>query len=218
MQTNITQWSFSRLKDYRTCPAKARYKHVLKMKEPGNAAMDRGLEVHKQAEQVARGQIPPPPIFSRFKDEFKDLAGRKIIAEEKWALTRQWKPTGFFDKDVFLRLVLDCAYLIAPKMVIIDYKTGKVYPDHEEQLSLYALGGFSYFSDVKEITAAMWYIDSPKAEKLERTYKLKELPALKKYWLAETKAMLRDTTFAPLPGNYCRWCHFRKENNGPCQY
>ena len=38
-------------------------------------------------------------------------------------------------------------------------------------------------------------------------------------WFAKaSSALLTDTLFAPRPGPYCRWCHFRKENGGPCTF
>jgi hypothetical protein len=45
--SNITQWSYSRLKVFESCPKKAEYAFIQRIKEPGNKAMDRGKDIHK---------------------------------------------------------------------------------------------------------------------------------------------------------------------------
>ena len=55
----ITSWSFSRYSDYQQCPAKAKYKHVLRMKEPPNDAMARGTAIHTMAEDYIKGKLNP---------------------------------------------------------------------------------------------------------------------------------------------------------------
>lgn len=218
-ENRITQWSFSRLNDYRKCPAFAKYKHIDKLKEPGNAAMDRGSAIHKLAENYSQGtkkdKLPPELAF--FEKEFKALQKRPVVAEEKWALTAppKWEPTEFFAKDVWVRLVLDCIVPEEHEAEIIDYKTGKPYERNKESLSLYAIGGFQYCPTVKTIKAGLWYLDT--GEKTEVEFKREELPKLQKYWVKETKKMLSDTTFEPTPGNACRWCHFSKGKGGPCK-
>ena len=39
---------------------------------------------------------------------------------------------------------------------------------------------------------------------------------LKALWEQNVKPMFKDEIFAPLPSYMCRWCHFRKDNGGPC--
>jgi RecB family exonuclease len=104
-------------------------------------------------------------------------------------------------------------------VLVVDNKTGKVREEHLEQLKLYAMGALLKFPTVDAVDVRLWYIDAnlevPQEPKL---YYRKELPALKTYWLKETKAMLNDTKFAPKPSSNCRYCHFRKSNKGPCTY
>lgn len=220
MTEQITQWSFSRLKDYRQCPAKAKFKHILRLKEPGNAAMQRGTDAHALAESFARASLKAkaPVELAKLEKEFRKLQKEGIITEEKWALTKDWVPTGFFDKNCWVRVVLDCAFIddATETLHIIDYKTGKVYEDSKEQLSLYAVAGFEHYPDVKHVSAELWYLDTGEIIKLE--YDKSQLPAIKKEWKLKTRAMLNDKTFAPRAGSYCRWCHYRKTNGGPCEF
>jgi RecB family exonuclease len=223
---SISQWSFSRFKDYRKCPALAKYKHVDKMKEPGNKAMDRGTEIHKMAEKVVfepvRAKLPAE--LKLFEEEFKTV--RKLPAEVKQvelklAFDIQWKPlVDFFDKRTWVRVVYDLRYVPVPKdpskVVVVDHKTGKLYDDHMEQLSLYALSEFHSNPATQQVQTDLWYLDEgvPKND----TYTRDQVPKLVKFWDKATKAMLNDHRFDPTPGNHCRWCHFRKSNGGPCAY
>ena len=47
--------------DYHKCPALAKYKHVLKLKEPDNEAMAGGTLAHKQAEDYTTGKLKKLP-------------------------------------------------------------------------------------------------------------------------------------------------------------
>src|SRR5438067_215956 len=90
----LTSWSFSRFSDYSTdlggCPAKFKYKHLLKLAEPPNAAMQRGSDIHKEAEDFTKGKLPKlPPNLQLFKDEFAQLKKQKVkFVEEQWAFTK----------------------------------------------------------------------------------------------------------------------------------
>ena len=68
----FTSWSFSRYMDWRGCPAKAKYKHLDKLAEPPNAAMERGSMIHKLAEDYTLGVLKRIPAeLKAFADEFK---------------------------------------------------------------------------------------------------------------------------------------------------
>lgn len=218
----IKAWSFSRYKDYTQCPLKARLKHVDRLSEPGSAAMERGTAIHKMAEDYARGTLKKlPKELAGFTDFFKLVRKYKddiLATEDNWAFTQQWDPCEWNDWNrAWVRVKIDLVLQDGPgHVMIIDHKTGKRKADHLEQLSLYALAGFVMYPDAKEITSRLTYLDS--GEVGEEGFHSKQLTALKKEWTAKAQPMLNDTTFAPRPGNYCRWCHFRKANGGPCQY
>lgn len=218
----ITAWSFSRLNDYRSCPRKAKYKHVDKLKEPGNLAMSRGSAIDQQESDYISGKLKvcPPDLLS-FKAEFDELRKRKAVCQEQWAFTREWQETGWFDDDAWLRIKTD-VYTLNPKtntLLVVDNKTGKPRDYHREQVKLYGLGGLLKFPTVDVVDARLWYTDQglelPEEPEL---YERKDLKTLIAYWEKETKAMLADKRFAPKPSNDCRYCHFRKANGGPCEF
>lgn len=200
----------------------AKFKHVDKIKEPGNAAMDRGNAIDKLAEKYSTGQLNEcPPELELFADDFTELRKiRKLLhAQKDLALDRNWKPTGWFDSNAWLRIKMDLFYDILKKSTrkIIDYKTGKIREEHKDQLELYAVGGLAYAApSIQTFETELWYLDHQKI--VEDTFTREQAEALKPKWEKRVRAMLSDHVFAPKPGNNCRWCFFGqagKEKGGP---
>lgn len=218
----ITAWSFSRLQDYRKCPQFAKFKHVDKIKEPGNDAMARGSAIDQMESDFITGKLKVcPPEFKSFEAEFLELRKRKAIVQEQWAFDKNWVEVGWFDKEVWCRMKTD-VYLHTIKtntMLVVDCKTGKVREEHEEQVKLYGLGGLMKLPTVDAVDARIWYTDQAQELPAEPAiYRRADIPALKAYWAKQVKPMLADTRFAPKPSNNCRFCFFSKAKNGPCQY
>lgn len=221
----ILQWSFSRLNDWRKCPKMAFFKHVQKMKEPGNQHTERGTAIHTMCQNYVEGKLPKLPTeLLKFKSEFEVLKKNKALCEAEWAFGPDWVPQTWFSKLYkLLRVKTDAVYIITKSKTarVIDFKTGRVNESHEEQLSLYALGTLLMNPGVKEVETELWYLDS--GEKTSQVFPASDLPALKEYWEAQAKPMFEDKSFPCNPGNACRFCWFRKENTAPgaprnCKY
>ena len=231
----ITAWSFSRWNDWKKCPRYAYFKHVLRMKEPGSVALDRGSRIGELAEKFASAtgkRMKTPSELQTFEVEFRSLQKRKVMSEGEWAFNRQWEPTGWFDKDAWVRGKVDAFHIESRKVVVlpaakkelvvgvvIDYKTGKLNPTHLDQLSLYALCAFCKYPELDAVEVQLWYLDHgvllPDPLKL---YSRDEVPTLKKEWEAGTRAMLADRRFVEKPGKACGWCHYSKGKDGPCKF
>jgi len=221
--SRITAWSFSRLQDYRKCPRFAKYKHVDKIREPGNEAMARGSAIGKMAEDfiIAKGKPKCPPEIKEFELEFVELRKRKAVCEDQWAFNSSWEETGWFDHDAWCRIKTDIYALNKQTntLLVVDNKTGKVREEHQEQVKLYSLGGLLKFPAADAVDARLWYLDHGVEEPAEpKLYTPADIPKLKAYWAKQVKPMLADTRFAPKPSYGCRWCFFSKGNSGPCQY
>ena len=223
--SKITAWSFSRWNDYKKCPKFAFFKFVRKLQEPGNDAMARGASIGEMAEKfaVAKAKAVCPPELATFEEEFRVLQKHKVMSEEEWAFTAEWVPTGWFDKDAWCRVKVDAFHMFKEELTVcgkvIDYKTGKVREEHEEQLSLYALAALVKFPEVNRVYVELWYLDQGvQVPKEPLAYARADLPDLKKLWGKNTAPMLRDTRFATKVSKACTWCHFRKANGGPCKY
>lgn len=230
----LTSWSFSRYSDYKQCPAKAKYKHIDKLKEPPNTAMLRGLAVHKLAEDFVKGVLRKmPEELGTFSDDLLLLRewyaanNGTVLVEESWAFTRDWTATEWNNWNAcYLRVKTDVAfYSSATKTVltIVDWKTGRQRPEKEvdyvEQLELYVLAAFKLLPNVVEVRPWLAYADSGSVyPEAVMAYTREYLPDLEVIWARRIAPMMADTTFKPNPGNACTWCHFKKSNGGPCQF
>lgn len=221
----FTAWSYSRYKEWRECPLRAYLKHIAKLDEVERSpAMVRGETIHKQAESYVRGDLRRLPKELRsFTQEFAALRKVKAIPEGEWAFDVQWNPVPWKDWNrAWCRMKLDAHHLATPTRArVIDYKTGKIYGDNEEQVELYVVGGFATYPQAKEVEVQLWYTDQglllPKQES-DRVYTAKEGEKLKRAWRVKVTPMLSEKTFPPRPGPYCGRCSFSKANGGPCKF
>jgi CRISPR/Cas system-associated exonuclease Cas4 (RecB family) len=219
----ITSWSFSRLEKYKRCPFAAKCSYILKIKEPGSKAMDRGSLIHKLAEDYVSGKLSQLPIeLNNFAKEFSKLQTLKPKLELEWAFTSSWEPCDWKDwSRAWLRVKLDVDVVSDERRYVVDHKTGKFRDYHLDQLELYALSAFIIHQD-DDIEAQNWYLDDDnETTRIQGAdFKRTQVEDLKKKWIEISKPMLSDTRFAPCPSNDCRFCFFRKNgpNNGPCQY
>lgn len=253
----FTAWSYSRYKDHRTCPRMAHWKHILKKPQgPKSPAMQRGGDIHKEGEHYVGGadmqgfsNVPKerrklyakkgvrwflkevPASFKAFKKEMEALRKGKAVAEGRWAMSVAWKPVEFFDMArAWCRVILDARMEVGRKKVrVIDFKTGKVYPDdNEEQMELYAVSGFEHYPEADEIDVELWYLDQMRgplpgfapaiSNPIVKTYKRAQLPSLERKWRGKVIPILTDKRFVPNPGRNCGWCDYSQRKGGECQY
>lgn len=216
--TKLTSWSYSRFSVYDKCPAKAKYKFLDKLPDPGGPAMERGNVIHKLAENYTKGLIKKlPPELKNFKDEFAELKKSKPMVEESWAFTKHWIKTVWNDwANCALRIKVDAACMDGTDLHIIDHKTGKKRDSYDEQLSLYAAPAPILFPKVKKIFTHLWFLDS--GEVVTNEYDAKQAPQLREEWDRRVQPMLNDTRFAPKPSHECRWCPFSKSKGGLCKF
>lgn len=229
----LTSWSYSRYNDWRSCPLKAKYKHIDKLKEPGSPAMDRGNKIHKDAEAFIKGLLAKLPAeLMLFKDEFKALKAlykkkaRPMIVEDNWAFTKDWTETRWDDwVGCWVRIKLDCAHYVADGvMVVTDWKSGKISSyktmEYMEQLELYALAALLLYPHLEEVQVRIGWTDAGEMypKDAPARYFPTDAKRLLKEWNGRVKPMMADTKFVPKPNNDCRWCFFGeagKAKGGP---
>lgn len=239
---SINSWSYSRIRDYEQCAYLAGLRHAMGLKEPGNAAMQRGSDIGKLAEGYVKGEIRSMPReLQNFAEGFKALRAlrkrhpTRVIVEESWAFRADWTETHTKDWDaVACRVKMDVSTLTAEERgsgqdskvwhVVrpIDHKTGKYSPqwnvaDYLDQLELYAMTCLVYYAVNRKlpnvvVRPELWFLDHGVTHPADREYTLADLPALKKRWQARADKMMREKRFAPKPSTKCQWCHFRAAN------
>ena len=234
----ITSWSFSRYSDYKQCPFKAKLKHIDKIQEPKNPAMERGAQIHDKAEDYIKSKIRSLPAeLKLFKTEFAALRKQYkkmingMVVEDTWAFTSDWTQTQWNDwVGCWVRIKLDCAHHEDDDTLIItDWKTGKfraeMNEDYVEQLELYALAALLLHSHIERVKPRLVYVDEGKiypSAGEEIIFTRADIPKLTKLWNKRVAPMMRDKLFAPRPNDKCHWCHFRKSNKanggGQCKF
>jgi hypothetical protein len=206
-------WSWSKLKNFRTCPK--RHFHVDLQKdyrEDESEQLIWGDQVHKaMAARIDKGTPLPHTMqhYNKWPDaiaKWKD-AGMKVLVEQKLAITDKFTPSSFFDGATWFRGVAD-ALALAPRVAYaFDWKTGQVKPDYE-QLALNAALVFAHHPEIEEIgTSFVWLGNDTESS---ATYRRDDMMKVWNSVMPEVKVMAeahRTTTYPPKPSGLCkRYC------------
>jgi hypothetical protein len=209
MNTSFT-WSYSRLKNYETCPKRHYHYDIAKdILEPETAQVSEGHIAHKAFEErIAKGTKLPLPLLQHehLMKKLSSMPG-KVYAEQRLALTRDFKPVDFFGKDVWFRTVIDFCAVQHPVAAVIDYKTGKPAKDNT-QLALMAATVMHYDYDVELVRSVFLFVNHNQSERVEFTR-----GAIPTIWsnvlprVAELQMAVESQEFPPKPGGLCkRYC------------
>lgn len=151
---------------------------------------------------------------------------KDMFCEENWGFSKTWQVVDYFDwNNCWLRVKVDVGWghLTSTIVHLRDNKTGK-YNEYDiekymEQLRLYAAAGAARFPHVTEFHVQLWFTDLGLQYPVEPLVITRaEALKLQKKFTKQVQPMFNDTRFDPKPNNGCRFCHFRKSNNGPCKY
>jgi putative RecB family exonuclease len=229
-KNTITAWSFSRINTFEQCARKARYEYIDGFKSQTSAAMEHGSLVHDALERWVKYGDPRPKILDEYWDYWGEHVEflREIEAgvECEWAWDERWKECSWFSGNVRCRVKLDVHYIEEEDgedtLVVIDYKTGKLpkrykgKASYDDQLDLYALGGFMKYPEIKKIRTELWYLKHN--DDVVKNYTRKKFMPLLKVWEAKGKALMTETEWKPTVTQLCGWCDFRakckKEGGG----
>lgn len=221
--TKAGAWSYSRMKNFETCPKQ--YYHVTVLKEhpfQETAATRYGNEFHKAAEYFMRDGTPVPERFSFTQPILDSLAAKpgKRHCELKMGLTADLEPCGFFDKNIWFRGIVDLLIVDGDRAFIVDYKTGKSakYAD-KGQLELMALCVFKHFPEVKRVKAGLVFVVADAFVKED--YAIDQEGALWKPWISRYSQLSQaheNDVWNPKPSGLCRkhcpvlQCHHNGQN------
>ncbi len=231
----LTAWSFSRYSEHKKCPYRFKLKVLERRHEPKGPALQHGIDVHDAASAFIRGELKRlPKELTSFAVEFKELAKlykqktkAVVVADDDWAFRKDWTVTHSKDWDgCWVRGKVDAAHSTDHRtMHLRDWKTGRLrdelVDEYMEQLELYCLCAMLMFDWLEEVTAELCFLDlgvvyPPPDQPLR--YTRADLPALKKAWEKKVIPMFKDKMFPPRANAGCRYCHFRKANDGPCKF
>lgn len=199
-------WSYSRLKNFETCPK--RYYEVDQAKnfKDDTAQLDWGNAVHAaMAHAITTGKPLPPGMepFQKWVNSLAKFRGEKLV-EQKWALNKDFQPTEWFSPSAWVRSVGDFVGIAAPKALSLDWKTGKPQQD-SKQLMLVAACVFAFHPDVHEIDSGfVWLkhdtstVETYRREDMAQQW-LELIPRVKTFEQA-----VASMSFPPKPDRLCK--------------
>jgi len=226
----LRSWSFSTWSKEQSCPARVAYEKLDGREDPSGPAADKGKFVHKLFEDYARAKllelreppdvfVPPvffPPAYQRWRPGLDQILSESddVIPELAIALTRTWKETSW--ERAVLRGAIDLVYIENDSTIgCIDYKTGRVYPEHGDQLKLYATLLFHRYPWAQRVKTADWYLELP--DTAERTFTRGDYErTLLPFWEGEHHRILKRTSWPARRNDKCKWCPHHARRGGPC--
>lgn len=152
-------WSYSKLKNYETCPKRHWHVDVAKdIKEEESEHITYGNAVHKALADAISGKNSLPKPFSHLQpwvDKITRTDG-VILVEQQLAVTKDLNRTEWFGKDAWYRGIADVIKIVGPVAVVLDWKTGKIQEDGV-QLALMAQCVFAHHPSIEKIrTEFIW--------------------------------------------------------------
>jgi hypothetical protein len=131
----LIAFSYSRLDGLGQCPRKYYETNVAKsVKEEENEQAAWGTEVHLRFAEYFKKGTPLPlhmAQYQKFLAQIK-LAKGDFIVEQKLAINANYEPTGWYDKDVYCRVISDLTIINGNRALTFDWKTGKVKPGFKQ--------------------------------------------------------------------------------------
>ncbi|QIG66894.1 putative exonuclease RecB family protein [Rhizobium phage RHph_TM3_14A] len=201
-------FSYSKLKNFRTCPRRYHDIDVAKIyQENDNAGhLAEGNRVHKAFEQRISKGVPFPADLAHYEDaalRLLTLPGT-ILTEQQLAIREDLSPCEWFAKDAWYRGIADLVAINGPVAIAIDYKTGKIV-EETEQLALLAECIFSHFKEVQAVRTEFWWLREDAATREDfRRNKRHETWAAVTPKVMELKHAHDTMTFPPKQNGLCR--------------
>lgn len=214
-------WSLSSLGTYEKCAASYKYRYIDKIPTTSqSAAASRGTDVHAKIEMFLTGELKELPSELNFYTQYlNNLKTQTIYPEHKIALTNQWEPTTWDADNRWYKGILDLKVIAGPEATeatVIDWKTGKIYPDHEDQKSIYSIAVSAEHPSVLRVRAIHVYVDLGKSR--ETTFDRQQLLQLRPAWDSRVLRMEKEEEYLPNPSFKCRFCPYSNEKGGPCRF
>lgn len=209
-------WSISKWRDWQSCPAMFHAKHVSKQwKDFPSPQMERGRTIHARLEEGVKYDIPletgDEPALAPFEDvraAFVAMrnAGVTVRPEYKIGISRGFELVDFFrGADLRVRLAYDVYVNDGSKVLVVDYKTGKYKPEHQEDAVFY--GAAAQCLSNLPTTVQYYYVDFPEMSFSTAVVGGKKL--LSHWWQrfdAADRNHAADSEPNQVPGPQCKWC------------
>ena len=209
--------SYSALKMYEQCPAKYKFSRIDKLPEPSGPAAERGKLIHAEAEAVLKGQLElvcDELVYLLPKlDEWRQ---KNAQSEMEFAIDANWNLVDFNDSNAVFRGIIDLYLEQDNTAIVLDFKTGKER-DYLDQVRAYSAVILATKPHIDKVIPMIEFIDLQKSVEY-MTFHRKDLEAMKSDIFGRINIISHDKFFTANPSGLCRFCHYRKDNGGPCKW
>lgn len=213
----MSTWSLSRLGTFEKCQAQYKYRYIDQIPTPKSTSAQRGIDTHKIVEDFLLGNVPSLPDELSFYSQFlTSLKNAGVHAEIKLGVDRSWSPVSWDNEAVWGRAVLDALHINGSVANVYDWKTGKPYPEHDDQKELYAAFVFSNYPEVQRVNSFHTYLDSRKT--IPKVFDRPDLTGIVERWTDRVRRMEEAQMFIPNPTFSCTYCPFSRAKGGPCRF
>ena len=200
-------WSFSALDSYELCPKKHWAEKIGRIVKPQRSTVgDYGAEAHKHFENRLIKNKPLPLDLRHHEPVLAKLAAApgEGMPEQKLALNRDFKLTGFFDDDVWVRGIVDFGKLNGRHLLVIDHKFGRM-KEGFDQVDLMVAMMLCVIPEIETATGAYYWA---KEKKLPRKkYQRSDGPGIWNSFLPRVKRMeqaIKTEDFPARPNFLCK--------------
>lgn len=209
--------SYSSIKTYEQCPAKYKFTRIDKLPEPSGPAAERGKVIHAEIEAVLKGQLELVCAELEYLlPRMDDWKNKNAESELEFAIDSDWNAVAFSDSSAMFRGIIDLYYEQGDTAVVLDFKTGKER-DYLDQVRVYAAVILATKPHIQRVIPQIEFIDTQKSTEY-MTFTQQDLAHMKADIQGRMNIIAYDKFFAANPSGLCRFCHFRKDNGGPCKW
>ncbi len=201
--------SYSSIKMYENCPKRYYHQRVMKeVQDTGSDATKYGERVHSSLEHRLVDSKPLSDGTEKYEPLCKSIEGMggTILAEQQLCLNENLTPTGWWEKDAWLRSILDVLILIDDKAIVMDWKTGKRRPDFT-QLQLFALQVFKHYPKIKTVQSTFIWLKDMSMD--SQTFKVNQTNLMWSDMLARIERIhqsVEHNNWPAKPSGLCGWC------------
>jgi CRISPR/Cas system-associated exonuclease Cas4 (RecB family) len=228
-------YSYSKISSFYSCPFKFKLSYVdgIWLKSE-NKALEKGVRVHEIIEHWTPKMKNLPSfnyVLLDSKESQKEVEGIAlnfcnsdlgqrylmnpgVIGHEiHMGLDKRLNPCNYHLNSSMLRGKIDFLIKDKNKLIVVDWKTGKV-PNQmymsNDQVMLYAIWGFNMFSDVDTIVADYVYVEHN--DTYSFTFTRDNYKNYTKNYANKLKGIETEEIFPKKTGPLCNYCDYKKNN------
>jgi len=230
----ITNFSYSQIETYNTCPLQYKYQYILRLPTQTTAPLAFGNTIHKTLQRFYQeflqdNKIDREKLIEIFKESWIPIGYQSADHEKDKKLNGEKILNDFFDKfhnqklriialernfkiklrdDIFIVGKIDrIDYVNDKTLEIIDYKTGRK-PDDKKLKKNVQLSIYAMASDSnKELILSLYYLEE--MEKVSFKKSDLDIPEVKEK-ITETIDEIKTSSFEARPNpSYCKFCPFK---------